>query len=177
MLTLPTYACVLPRASLSCTFIQPWGWGSRGLLSYVQRGAERSLRSLITRKLLWDDITYALHLAPNSKHLRLQASTPVSTQYSNPKVWTLPEQGYPPPQIKALGTKPRTEALSFLILSIQLGGANSLPLSMGPIPDPAPGWVPTFVQWARIPGRRRQVEGVVGPQAAAPSRTPRVVAR
>lgn len=71
-LTLPACASVLPRAWLSCTLVQWWRWGSRELLSCVQRGTERrGLRALITRKLAWDDITLASRLGPNSKYLEL----------------------------------------------------------------------------------------------------------
>lgn len=68
----------------------------------------------MTRKLPWDDITCALRLGgPNSKHLCLEALTPVSTQFSDPKVQPLPELEYPPPKM-LWQPNPRTEALSFL---------------------------------------------------------------
>lgn len=70
-LTLPAGACVLPRAWLSCTLIQPRRWGAGELFLCVQRGAERTgLRALRTR-------TMAKVLAPRPRILDPAPSTGV----------------------------------------------------------------------------------------------------
>lgn len=73
-LTLPASACILPRAWLSCTLLQPWRWGPGELFSCVQRGAEkRGLRTLRTRTLVRGNSTQASCFGSNSKYLVLQA--------------------------------------------------------------------------------------------------------
>lgn len=129
-LTLPSWACVLPRAWLSRALIQPWRQGARELFSCVQRGAESTgLRALRTR-------TLAGVTAPSPPPGTLDP-TPgpcVCTPWSAAALW--PAQGLqvltlqggdgaPRSQVRASGTNSKYWGSKSLAPSSQPHGANS----------------------------------------------------